>query len=73
MKNCCREKNNTTSCGATYIFEWIIIMNDSLRKRSRAHIKHGEGSINHMYLDTVGKVTVGVGNSGLVKNSQHFA
>ena len=37
-------------------------MNDSLRRRVRAHIKHGEGSINHMYLDTVGKVTVGVGN-----------
>lgn len=25
-------------------------------------IKNGEGSIDHMYLDTVGKVTVGVGN-----------
>ena len=25
-------------------------------------IKSGEGSISHMYLDTVGKVTVGVGN-----------
>jgi len=24
-------------------------------------IKHGEGCISHMYLDTVGKVTVGVG------------
>jgi GH24 family phage-related lysozyme (muramidase) len=37
-------------------------VNDSLRRRVRTHIKHGEGSINHMYLDTVGKVTVGVGN-----------
>ena len=37
-------------------------MDDRLRRRARAHIKHGEGSINHMYLDTVGKVTVGVGN-----------
>ena len=37
-------------------------MDDNLRSRARAHIKHGEGSINHMYMDTVGKVTVGVGN-----------
>ena len=28
----------------------------------QALIKSGEGSIDHMYLDTVGKVTVGVGN-----------
>jgi GH24 family phage-related lysozyme (muramidase) len=28
----------------------------------RSLIKSGEGSIPHMYLDTVGKVTVGVGN-----------
>jgi GH24 family phage-related lysozyme (muramidase) len=28
----------------------------------RAEIKTSEGSISHMYLDTVGKVTVGVGN-----------
>lgn len=28
----------------------------------RELIKTGEGSIDHMYLDTVGKVTVGVGN-----------
>lgn len=28
----------------------------------RELIKKGEGSIDHMYLDTVGKVTVGVGN-----------
>ena len=25
-------------------------------------LKRGEGSVNHLYLDTVGKVTVGVGN-----------
>ncbi|MFT7186732.1 MAG: GH24 family phage-related lysozyme (muramidase), partial [Pseudohongiellaceae bacterium] len=37
-------------------------MDDNLRSRARTHIKHGEGSINHMYLDTVGKLTVGVGN-----------
>lgn len=30
--------------------------------RSRELIKAGEGSVPHMYLDTVGKVTIGVGN-----------
>lgn len=30
--------------------------------KRRALIKNGEGSISHMYLDTVGKVTIGVGN-----------
>ena len=28
----------------------------------KKEIKNSEGSISHMYLDTVGKVTVGVGN-----------
>ncbi len=31
-------------------------------EKCRELIKTGEGSISHMYLDTVGKVTVGVGN-----------
>jgi GH24 family phage-related lysozyme (muramidase) len=35
---------------------------DTFASRRRELIKHGEGSISHMYLDTVGKVTVGVGN-----------
>ena len=34
----------------------------SFEERRRDIIKHGEGSIPHMYLDTVGKVTVAVGN-----------
>lgn len=33
-----------------------------LATRTRELIKAGEGSIPHMYLDTVGKVTIGVGN-----------
>lgn len=33
-----------------------------LAARTRELIKAGEGSIPHMYLDTVGKVTIGVGN-----------
>ena len=36
--------------------------NDDFVNRRRELIKHGEGCISHMYLDTVGKVTVGVGN-----------
>ena len=34
----------------------------SFEDRRRELLKDGEGSISHMYLDTVGKVTVGVGN-----------
>ena len=34
----------------------------SFEERRREMIKNGEGSIPHMYLDTVSKVTVGVGN-----------
>ena len=39
-------------------------MNDdeNFVKQQRDLIKRGEGCISHMYLDTVGKVTVGVGN-----------
>lgn len=35
---------------------------DQFRAQVRALLKAGEGSIPWMYLDTVGKVTVGVGN-----------
>ena len=35
---------------------------DSFEAGRRELIKNGEGCISHMYLDTVGKVTVGVGN-----------
>ena len=35
---------------------------DNFVIQRRALIKRGEGCISHMYLDTVGKVTVGVGN-----------
>lgn len=37
-------------------------MSDKFRDKVRELIKEGEGCISHMYLDTVGKVTVGVGN-----------
>lgn len=35
---------------------------DHFTSERRELIKRGEGCITHMYLDTVGKVTVGVGN-----------
>jgi GH24 family phage-related lysozyme (muramidase) len=35
---------------------------EKLGDKRRELIKRGEGCINHMYLDTVGKVTIGVGN-----------
>ncbi len=35
---------------------------DGFEAGRRELIKNGEGCISHMYLDTVGKVTVGVGN-----------
>lgn len=35
---------------------------DNFVNQRRALIKRGEGCISHMYLDTVGKVTIGVGN-----------
>ncbi len=34
----------------------------TFEERRREIIKAGEGSIPHMYLDTVGRVTVAVGN-----------
>ena len=37
-------------------------MSEAFREKARELIKAGEGCIQHMYLDTVGKVTVGVGN-----------
>jgi len=37
-------------------------MNPEFKRKIRTLVKSGEGSIPHMYLDTVGKVTVGVGN-----------
>jgi GH24 family phage-related lysozyme (muramidase) len=37
-------------------------MTPQFNDEARAIIKRGEGSVAHMYLDTVGKVTVGVGN-----------
>ncbi|NKB35376.1 MAG: hypothetical protein GKR91_19935 [Pseudomonadales bacterium] len=37
-------------------------MSRKFRERVRELIKEGEGCVSHMYLDTVGKVTVGVGN-----------
>ena len=37
-------------------------MNPESQQKARTLIKSGEGSISHMYLDTVGKVTIGVGN-----------
>ena len=37
-------------------------MDDALKIQVRQLIKTGEGCIEHMYLDSVGKVTVGVGN-----------
>jgi len=43
-------------------------MDIETRQRARQIIKGGEGSINHMYLDTVGKVTVAVGN--LIPNAK---
>lgn len=36
--------------------------NEGFAGERRELIKRGEGCITHMYLDTVGKVTVGVGN-----------
>lgn len=33
-----------------------------IKQKARTLIKTGEGCISHMYLDTVGKVTIGVGN-----------
>ena len=37
-------------------------MNQEIQDKARSMIKGGEGCISHMYLDTVGKVTIGVGN-----------
>ena len=37
-------------------------MSEKFRDKVREMIKEGEGCVPHMYLDTVGKVTVGVGN-----------
>lgn len=37
-------------------------MSESFNRSLRQLLKSGEGSIAHMYLDTVGKVTIGVGN-----------
>lgn len=41
---------------------------NELAARTRKLIKAGEGSIPHMYLDTVGKVTIGVGN--MLRNAE---
>lgn len=37
-------------------------MDEELKMKIRQLIKAGEGCIEHMYLNTVGKVTVGVDN-----------
>ncbi|GIT20856.1 MAG: hypothetical protein CM1200mP40_05380 [Gammaproteobacteria bacterium] len=37
-------------------------MSEKFRDKVRILIKEGEGCVAHMYLNTVGKVTVGVGN-----------
>jgi GH24 family phage-related lysozyme (muramidase) len=37
-------------------------VSEKFRDKVREMIKEGEGCVPHMYLDTVGKVTVGVGN-----------
>ena len=37
-------------------------MKQEIQEKARSLIKGGEGCISHMYLDTVGKVTIGVGN-----------
>lgn len=42
--------------------ETVDNMDQALRIKVRQLIKAGEGCIEHLYLDSVGKVTVGVGN-----------
>lgn len=37
-------------------------MTPEIKLKTRTLIKNGEGCITHMYLDTAGKVTIGVGN-----------
>ncbi len=39
-----------------------VDMKQEIQEKARSMIKGGEGCISHMYLDTVGKVTIGVGN-----------